>query len=44
MLAAYVWHWWIGLVLTVAAVVTLIVLVVGYLKNVSSIQYPKRKQ
>ena len=44
MLAAEVWHWWIGIVLFLASLLVLIVLVVGYLKTVSSRKYPTAKQ
>jgi formate-dependent nitrite reductase membrane component NrfD len=46
MLAAEVWHWWIGVVLTVVAVGAGVALVGGYLKTVESQRYPggKRKR
>lgn len=40
MLAAYVWHWWIGLVMLLAAVGMTVALIGGYLKQVSSQRYP----
>ncbi len=40
MLAAYIWHWWIGLILLLAAVGMTIALIGGYLKQVSSQRYP----
>lgn len=44
MLAANVWHWWIGIALVLVAVVVAIVLVVGYLATVSAKKYPSGKQ
>ena len=44
MLAAEIWHWWIGVVLTVVAVLTVVMLVVGYLKQVTAARYPNRRQ
>ena len=44
MLAANIWHWWIGVVLTVVAVGTVLMLVVGYLKQVTAQRYPNRRQ
>jgi hypothetical protein len=42
LLAAEVWHYWIGWALAVGAVMTLVALVVGYLVKVQAPQYPKR--
>jgi membrane protein implicated in regulation of membrane protease activity len=44
MLGANVWHWWIGIALVLVSVIFLIVLVVSYLKFVSSQKYPSTKQ
>ncbi len=44
MLAAEIWYWWIGVVLLVVSVLTVVALVVGYLKNVTALKYPTRKQ
>jgi hypothetical protein len=44
MLAANIWHWWIGVVLTVVAVLTVVMLAVGYLKQVTANRYPDRRQ
>jgi formate-dependent nitrite reductase membrane component NrfD len=44
MLAANIWHWWIGVVLTLVAVATVLMLVVGYLKQVTAQRYPNRRQ
>jgi len=40
MLAAPIWHWWIGLVMLIAAVGAAVGLIGGYLKTVSSQRYP----
>jgi len=44
MVAANIWHWWIGVGLTLATVGALLSLVVGYFKKVVSPQYPNRRQ
>jgi len=44
LLAAKVWHYWIGVVLFGSAVLTVIALVAGYLAKVQAPQYPKRGQ
>lgn len=44
MLAAEIWYWWIGVILTAVAVLTVIGLVAGYLKSVTAAKYPNRKQ
>jgi len=44
MLAANVWHWWIGVALVLLAVVAVVALVVGYLWSVTAKQHPGRKQ
>ncbi len=44
MLAAYIWHWWIGLVMLLAGVGASLALIVGYLKQVSSQRYPGGKR
>jgi hypothetical protein len=38
---AVVWHYWIGVALTLGVVVTVIAMAVGYLKSVESTRYPK---
>lgn len=43
MLAAEIWHWWIGVVLALAAGATVLGLVGSYLKSVSSQKYPGRR-
>ncbi len=42
LLAAEVWHYWIGVVLFGSAVLTVFALVAGYLAKVQGPQYPKR--
>lgn len=44
MLAAYVWHWWIGVILLVVSIAAILGLVGQYLQKVSSTRYPKRHQ
>lgn len=44
MLIANVWTWWIGIALFLVSLLLLIVLVVGYIKTVSSRRYPTAKQ
>ena len=40
--AANIWFWWIAVILTIVSVLTVIALVVGYLKNVTALKYPSR--
>ena len=44
MLAAEIWHWWIGVVLVAVAILSVLGLVAQYLKNVTAKQYPNRRQ
>ena len=44
MLAAEIWHWWIGVVLVIVSVLAVLGLLVGYLKSVTAKQYPNRRQ
>ena len=44
MLAAEIWYWWIGVVLTVASVLVVLAVVAGYLKSVTSQHYPGKRQ
>lgn len=44
MLAANVWHWWIGVVLSVVGVATVGALAAGYLKQVTATRFPGRRQ
>jgi hypothetical protein len=41
--AANIWFWWIAVILTVVGIVTVIALVIGYLKTVTAQRYPSRK-
>ena len=44
MLAAMVWHYWIGVVLiAIGAVAGAVALVAGYLRTVESTRYPKER-
>ncbi|MGH9210776.1 MAG: hypothetical protein ACRD2C_08845 [Acidimicrobiales bacterium] len=38
---AVIWHFWVGVVMFVAAVATFGALVAGYFKNVESSRYPR---
>lgn len=38
---AMVWHYWIGVAMAVAAILTVVMLVAGYLKNVESDRFPR---
>ena len=44
MLAAEIWYWWIGVILLIVSVAAGLALVVGYLKTVSSQNYPDAEQ
>ncbi len=44
MLAAYVWHYWIGVILLVIAIASVVGLAVQYLFKVSATRYPGRHQ
>jgi len=44
MLAAEVWHWWIGIVLTGGIVLACLGLIPLYMKSVSSQKYPGGKR
>jgi hypothetical protein len=43
MLAAEIWHWWIGIVLLLVSVLAVLGLIGGYLKNVTSQRYPGKR-
>jgi formate-dependent nitrite reductase membrane component NrfD len=43
MLAAEIWHWWIGVALTLLGIGILVAGLVGYMKTVSSQKYPGGK-
>lgn len=40
MLAAQIWHWWMGVILAVVSGAGVLALVAGYLKQVTSQRYP----
>jgi hypothetical protein len=44
MLAAYIWHWWIGLIMLLAGGLAAVTLIAGYVKQVSSQRYPGGKR
>ena len=44
MFAAYVWHYWIGLILLIAGIGAVVQSIVGYVVKVSSTRYPNRRQ
>jgi hypothetical protein len=44
LLAAEVWHYWIGVVIGVGTILTVLALAVGYFVKVVAPQYPKRGQ
>ncbi|MFZ9444485.1 MAG: hypothetical protein ACO276_11215 [Ilumatobacteraceae bacterium] len=44
MLAANVWHWWIGVVLSVVGVATVVAMGAGYVKQVSATRFPGKRQ
>ena len=41
MIAAEIWHWWIGVVLAGVGIAVAIALIAGYLKSVSAQKYPQ---
>jgi ABC-type multidrug transport system permease subunit len=44
MLAANVWHWWIGIALVLLAVLAIVALIGVFLKTVTAKQHPGRGQ
>lgn len=44
MLAANVWHWWIGVALVLLSAAVVIALVGGYVASVSAKRHPGRAQ
>lgn len=44
MFAAYVWHYWVGLVLLIAGIGAVVQTIVGYVTKVSATRYPNRRQ
>lgn len=43
MLAANVFHWWLGVILTVVGIVGCVGLIGGYLKQVTAQKYPGKR-
>lgn len=43
MLAANIWHWWIGVILTIVSLLAVAGVVGGYMKSVVSQQYPGKR-
>ena len=43
MVAANIWFWWLAVILTLVGILTVVALIVGYLKNVTALKYPSRK-
>ena len=44
MLAANIWHWWIGVVLTIVGILTVAAVGFGYVKQVSATRFPGKRQ
>ncbi|MEN9505956.1 MAG: hypothetical protein RI958_1882 [Actinomycetota bacterium] len=44
MLVAYIWHFWIGVILFFVAILAVLGLVGGYLKSVTSQHYPSKRK
>jgi uncharacterized membrane protein len=44
MLAANIWHWWIGVLLLAVCVLAVVVLIGGYLKSVTAPQRPPESE
>ena len=42
LLAGEVWHYWIAVALAIPAVLAVPMLILGYLRKVQSLKYPKR--
>jgi CDP-diglyceride synthetase len=43
MIAAYIWHWWIGVLLVLACIALVVAFIGGYVKSVTAKQYPGRR-
>ena len=43
MVAAEIWHWWIGVILFAVSLAAFFGLLAGYLKNVTSQRYPGKR-
>ncbi len=44
MLAANVWHWWIGIALVLLAVISVVALIASYVAYVRAKSYPSKAQ
>jgi hypothetical protein len=44
MFAANVFHWWLGVIFTAAGVLAVVATAAGYLKKVTSMQHPGKRQ
>ena len=44
LLAAEVWHYWLGWAIAIGAVLSLVAVIIGYVVKVQAPQYPKRGQ
>ena len=44
MISAVVWRWWLGAGLLIAGIGAVLGLVAGYLKSVTGLKYPNRRQ
>lgn len=44
MLAANIWHWWLGVILALVSGAGVLALVAGYLKSVTAQRYPGKRQ
>jgi uncharacterized integral membrane protein len=44
MIAANIWHWWIGVVLLFAALGAVLSVGAGYFSKVTAMKYPNRRQ
>jgi len=42
MVFSVIWHYWIGVVLFVGSILTVLAVIAGYLAKVQSLKYPKR--
>jgi hypothetical protein len=41
-LAGQVWHYWIGVPLAVGSVAAVVATIIGYVRKMNSLKYPKR--
>jgi hypothetical protein len=41
---AYIWHYWIGLILFIVSILLVLQIVVGYVRKVVRPQYPTKRQ